>query len=196
MKVWVTADHHFGHANIIKHCNRPFATIAEHDEALIQNHNSFVDAGDVVYHLGDFSFSNPRIVGQILDRLNGRFRCLNGNHDRFNRASWLRNHPKIEWIRDYYELKLYGRKFVMFHYPLSSWNGMRRGSIHLHGHCHGNHKYSFPLSMIHGRRIDIGVDVMDYHPVPLEPTIIALADDLERKEYPDEGTNYSTRAVS
>ena len=24
--LWFTADHHFGHANIIRYCNRPFFT--------------------------------------------------------------------------------------------------------------------------------------------------------------------------
>ena len=36
-KVFFTSDHHFGHENIIRFCNRPWATISEHNRALIAN---------------------------------------------------------------------------------------------------------------------------------------------------------------
>ena len=35
--VFFTADLHFGHANIIRHCVRPFASVEEMDAALMAN---------------------------------------------------------------------------------------------------------------------------------------------------------------
>ena len=55
-KVFFTSDTHFGHQNIIRFCNRPWATIAEHDQALIDNWNAIVPEDAVVFHLGDFSY--------------------------------------------------------------------------------------------------------------------------------------------
>ena len=47
-----TSDTHFGHANVIKFDNRPFANIEEHDEELVRRWNAVVKPGDVVCHLG------------------------------------------------------------------------------------------------------------------------------------------------
>jgi len=38
--IYFTADHHFGHANVIRHCDRPFASAHEMDETLIDNTNA------------------------------------------------------------------------------------------------------------------------------------------------------------
>lgn len=53
--IYYTADLHFGHANIIKLCHRPFASIEEMDEKLIEKWNNKVKNGDTVYIVGDFA---------------------------------------------------------------------------------------------------------------------------------------------
>ena len=55
-KVFFTSDHHFGHTNIIRFCNRPWPTISEHNRALIANWNAIVPEDGIVFHLGDFSY--------------------------------------------------------------------------------------------------------------------------------------------
>jgi len=56
--IYFTADHHFGHANIIRHCSRPFSSVAEMDASLLENWNSCVGQNDTVYILGDLFFRN------------------------------------------------------------------------------------------------------------------------------------------
>ena len=51
--IYFTADTHFDHANIIRFCNRPFATVEEMNETLITNWNRKVHANDTVFIIGD-----------------------------------------------------------------------------------------------------------------------------------------------
>ena len=46
--IFFTADTHFGHANVIKHDDRPFKTVEEMDKAIIDNWNSVVGDKDEV----------------------------------------------------------------------------------------------------------------------------------------------------
>ena len=79
--VFVTSDTHFGHNNILKlekrsnFCNN----IEEHDEILINNWNKKVKPNDLIYILGDFSFSNYKRTMEILKRLNGDKILIEGN---------------------------------------------------------------------------------------------------------------------
>ena len=52
-----TADEHYGHANIIKYCGRPFTSADEMDAEIIRRHNEMVGPKDVVVHAGDFTLS-------------------------------------------------------------------------------------------------------------------------------------------
>jgi calcineurin-like phosphoesterase family protein len=168
VNIFFTSDTHHHHKNILKYCNRPFSSIEEHDAALIDNWNKKVKRGDLVYHLGDFGFAPYQDIKRIFESLSGTVRLLKGNHDRW--IKYTRNDmPKnLEWIRDYYELNMNDQKYVLFHYPIGSWNKAHYGSIHLHAHCHRTYAYSHPNNLECGKIIDVGVDCHNYTPVPME----------------------------
>ena len=69
--IYYTADLHLGHANVIRHCDRPFKSVDEMDEALIRNWNSRVHRLDTVYIVGDLFFRNRRPCEECLAELNG-----------------------------------------------------------------------------------------------------------------------------
>lgn len=81
-KIYVTSDTHFNHENIIKYCNRPYSTVEEMNEAIINNWNSVVSEDDTVFFLGDFCLGKRENVIELCHRLNGHKILILGNHDR------------------------------------------------------------------------------------------------------------------
>ena len=79
--VFFTSDTHFNHKSILQLCNRPFNSIEEHDQKLIENWNSVVGVEDTVFHLGDFCFGNAQKWKEIRNQLNGHIILIIGNHD-------------------------------------------------------------------------------------------------------------------
>lgn len=162
--IWVTSDHHFGHKNIIRFCDRPFTDTDHMREELIMRHNSVVDHCDDVYFLGDFAFTREDEIEEILIRMNGNKHFIFGNHDKQLRKT---RSPRIltefVWMKDYHELKIPNQSkiapIILLHYPMYTWNRMHHGALHFYGHTHG----SVP-TVAAGRGRDIGVDTNDYYP--------------------------------
>jgi calcineurin-like phosphoesterase family protein len=162
---YFTSDTHFGHANVIKYCDRPYKDQWEMNDALIKNWNSVVKPEDLVFHLGDFGFMNPPSLVKIVWRLNGTICLVPGNHDSRQLLNKLYEIPQTKLVVEerYKELSFNSRKIVLCHYPIESWNNMSHGSIHLHGHSHGKSRQQ-------AGRFDVGVDspYMHYKPQPLQ----------------------------
>jgi calcineurin-like phosphoesterase family protein len=165
MNTFFTADHHFGHENIIGLSSRPFASVEEMDAEMITRWNEVVAPGDNVWHLGDFAFRcELRRKRAIFSQLNGSMHLVPGNHDD---ADTL----KLAWasIGQISEITVDGQRLVMCHYGMRTWPGVHRGAIHLYGHSHG----SLPGN---AQCIDVGVDVWGFRPV----TLPAIREVLER----------------
>ena len=86
MKIFVISDTHFGHANIIRYCDRPFATVDEMNRSLIENWNSVVSNNDIVIHVGDFAFLKQEALADIRTKLNGKIWLIRGNHDKSTKS--------------------------------------------------------------------------------------------------------------
>ena len=84
MKRFYIADTHFGHKNIIRYDNRPFNSVHEMDNELIENWNSVVSNDDIVYILGDISWYDDSKTANIFSRLNGHKILIKGNHDKIS----------------------------------------------------------------------------------------------------------------
>lgn len=116
MARWFSSDLHFGHANIIRFCDRPFLKFPDTDsafsqdmtgpvnfmnESIISNINEYVTEDDELWLLGDLAMGN---VDHTL-KLPQRFRTRNlvlvaGNHDRCHPYNGAK-HEK--WIQRYQE---------------------------------------------------------------------------------------------
>jgi calcineurin-like phosphoesterase family protein len=155
---------HFGHANIIKYCNRPFANVTEMDNTIIHNWNSVVQPEDIVYHLGDFAVGGGPAI-DYLRRLNGRLIFCWGNHDnRLKSVIEATPHPvqpvSVEHLR---EISVDGQRLVLCHYAMRVWHKSHKGAWHLYGHSHG----TLPDDP-NALSLDVGVDCWNYFPVSMD----------------------------
>lgn len=123
------SDTHFGHKNILEYEKeaRPFDSLEEMNEKIIENWNKTVRPKDVVFHLGDFAFGKFNI--NIAERLNGRKKLVLGNHDVYDINTYLR----------YFE-RIYGafhwNRCILTHVPVHPSNLGNRFWINVHGHLH------------------------------------------------------------
>ena len=67
--IFFTSDLHLGHENCIRLCNRPFSSIEEMDETLIENWNYKVTGKDTVYILGDLIYRSQKPPEEYLRRV-------------------------------------------------------------------------------------------------------------------------------
>jgi calcineurin-like phosphoesterase family protein len=146
------------------------------NQGLIDRWNERVGKNDVVYHLGDFCLTTKiDLIDEWLSQLNGTIRLVKGNHDVWiKKLDRLEYGHKIEWIRDYSKQTVMiddqKHQVVMFHFPIMFWENSHHGSVHLHGHCHGNaQNHNKNL-----RRFDVGVDCNDWYPVLLDDVVRQL----------------------
>jgi calcineurin-like phosphoesterase family protein len=152
--LYVTSDTHFGDPRVLRIDRRPFASVAAHDEALIELWNATVGEEDELWHLGDFMRGGGDATTALLRRLNGRKHLIIGNNDAPEAVACA------EWTstQHYAELRIEGQLVVMCHYPFRTWNRMGDKSVNLHGHSHGKLK---PITRQH----DVGVDARQFRPV-------------------------------
>lgn len=170
--IWFTADTHFGHKNIIKHCRSQFATVEDMNECLVDNWNRYIQPDDDVYHLGDLSFMSKTKTTEILSRLHGKIHLVRGNHDHdVLKESVI---GRFVWVKDVYNLKVPDpdcahpkqggyQTIVLCHFPFQVWDHVHHGAWHLHGHSHG----TLPIDMTKCRH-DVGVDNNFLKPVSYE----------------------------
>ncbi len=153
--IFFTSDTHFGHGGALGLYRRPFASVSAMNEALVERWNKTVGPDDEIWHLGDFAIrQSASVAAGLLARLHGKKHLVAGNNDPPATTAldgWTSVQP-------YFEIEAEGASLVLCHYPFRSWRGMAKGSVNLHGHCHGRLKPQ-------PRQIDVGVDVWDFRPV-------------------------------
>ena len=133
--IFFISDTHFGHANMITFLNydgtrmRPFSSVEECDELMIENWNKIVKPTDRVYHLGDVVYKCKN-RDEIMQRLNGEKILIKGNHDR-DQLGWY-----MKYFKDIRGTHHIDGNYLLSHFPIhpDSKGRFVRG---LHGHIHG-----------------------------------------------------------
>jgi len=146
MKIFITADHHFYHENIIEYCKRPFKAVEEMDKVMMEKWNKKVGKDDLVIHLGDFAIGSKTKIKETKDKLNGTIILIRGNHDKI--------------IKEFIVVKdsLRIGNFIFSHRPILK-KEIPKGFVNVHGHVHEKESLD---------GINLSVEHTDYEPVLLE----------------------------
>jgi len=171
MKTWFTSDTHFGHANIIKYCKRPFKNVEHMNEILINNWNSRVKPNDLVIHLGDFAFKESTKIKEHLAKLNGHITFIRGNHDNNNSLD-----TRILDVT----MNLGRKTFYCIHDPKHVNVNFKYALV---GHIHGNWLTNYKeMNKKKTLCVNVGVDVWNYHPVSINEILKVIASERKRSK--------------
>lgn len=158
-KVYFWSDLHFFHGNILKYQpNRPWASVEEMNEAIVENWNNKVPGNSITFVLGDVALGGKNRgndVANLLRRINSQILLVPGNHDNyiFDNKECMRQMRVLPPLKEISVIDGSERQHVVLcHFPILSWHRYAQGAFHLFGHTHGN------LTTNPGLSMDVGID--------------------------------------
>lgn len=186
--IWFTSDLHFYHRNIMNYCNRPWETVEEMNEALINNWNSVVKDDDIVFNLGDFAFASNSKWKELLEKLKGKHYLIIGNHD-VSRYPGTKIMELFERVEQQILLKIDEQYVYLNHYPFLCYGGSYRDNAvwQLFGHVHSSSNSSglddSRLIHLFPYQYDVGVDNNNYTPISWNQVKDKINQQIEKSKF-------------
>lgn len=206
--IWFTSDIHFGHANCIDYCNRPFKNVDDFKEKFIAKWNETVRPFDQVIVVGDvFFYHSKEEMKATLDQMNGTKILVKGNHD-FKAAIMVG--AGFEICVDELVMTIAGEKVTISHYPfrmkewlfqwiklkakiikVMRWLGIGTRPIFFEKYHDRRpvdrgqfliHGHTHSKHKLNGRAIHVGVDAWDFNLVNVQQIANMIAKVKEKGE--------------
>lgn len=155
-----TSDWHLGHKRVVHDFGqRPFSSVEEMDNTIIENMFSGRKKGDMIFFLGDLYWNRDSFLKMYNKIPKGvRFYWIIGNHDN-KQVAQHRGH--FELITPMMETKVQGNHIVLCHYQMTAWNRSHHNSWQLYGHYHkGGHTEGTPV----GKQLNVNLEYHNYKP--------------------------------
>lgn len=176
MTTFFISDLHLGHKNIIHFKNkkgiisrqmvlpngllRPFESIEEHDDYIIEKINSVVSKEDKTYFVGDIAFGQESL--KLIGKIKGYKYLIGGNHDCYATDSYLK-----------YFNKIFGAKMldkcILSHIPVHPCQLENRYKVNIHGHMHSYNVKKFNWGKLKfendPRYINVSCEQLDFLPI-------------------------------
>jgi calcineurin-like phosphoesterase family protein len=140
------SDTHFSHKRILEFMRkddpskfmRPFASLEEMNETMVERWNARVGDDDTVYHLGDFSFGGKQNIAIWRRRLKGKIKLILGNHD-YSAKDYINLFDDI--LGTPYKVRTGRGTLLLTHAPIflaaDDYHHAEHGRIvNVHGHLH------------------------------------------------------------
>lgn len=153
---WIIADTHFGHANIIRYCNRPI----DHDRKMLSAWKRLIKKNDQVLHLGDlcvwYGFRRNHWLKECY-KLKGDKYIIWGNHDVDQKLT----KSTFEKRTGFKVIPEFRQGDVFFSHEPTQDTGL--WTVNIHGHVH-NHA-PFGLYQRSGNNLfNASIEGMNYRP--------------------------------
>ena len=171
--IYVFSDPHYGHPNICRGVSnwgdnaktRDFPTLEAMNDAIVNNIINTIPLDAEVFCLGDWSFGGFDNIVEFRERLpHQNLHLVLGNHDHHIKRNkhdvqklftsvnrMIDIHLSIPTPNNGKHLKY---NFVACHFPIASWENVRDGVMHIHGHEH----WGPEMKISKGRMMDCGLD--------------------------------------
>jgi calcineurin-like phosphoesterase family protein len=186
MNSFLAADLHFEHPGITNERQgvrlRPFLSVEEHDEAIIERWNKKVGPYDKVFVLGDLCMKVKGL--KKICQLNGKKHLIKGNHDIFD----------IELYKDFYQISScrvldlphVPTRMLLTHIPVHPME-LDRFRFNVHGHLHdkavmlhdfrrnANGDITYAESKADPRYMCVSMEHTNYEPIALDEVIAEKA---------------------
>lgn len=142
-RIWITADLHLGHANVIQYCNRPFVDVAQMNEHLVSQTRK-VREDEWLVIVGDLAMGDHEEAMAWIRRIPGRKVMVLGNHDlkRNGECRYLAERtldgqrPLFYTVLPFLAWKdALGQSVLVSHYPATVNHSAGR-LVNYHGHLH------------------------------------------------------------
>ncbi len=163
---WVISDTHFNHSGILTFTDytgkpvRPFDSVEQMNECMLDNWNDTVKPGDTVIHCGDVLFGTDKVewLEKNFKWLPGKKKLTLGNHDNIKHLAEFFNDIQYWYNKD---------GMVFTHMPLHPqtlgerlrWDN--EDMINVHGHIHTNPSPEGPYKCV-------CVEQINYIPINIE----------------------------
>ena len=169
--IYFTSDLHINHKNILcyERESRPFNTVEEMNQAIIDNINEVVQQDDTLLILGDILMGPKDKAEGWLEQINCRnVMVILGNHDS---NKWKQEYYRsLGWsIANYTVVERNCFRFFCYHYPIEETGQQlyTKQDIYLYGHVHGNG----PKRLQSDNTYHVGLDTNNLYPVSIEQII-------------------------
>lgn len=183
-KVWFTSDLHFWHKNICKYCDRPYESVEEMNQGIVDNWNSVVKEDDTVFVLGDLGFCGIEKLRPLMSQLKGKIFLIQGNHDSDKVVNKLYEEGII---KDYFKLlevtivndeECPNQQLTLCHFPMIDWYNKEKGAWMIHAHQH-----QLPdTPSCSPKHWDVGLDKNGMTPINFEQLKINITKQYLRNE--------------
>lgn len=161
-RTWIISDTHFGHANIIKYCDRPY----NHNQLMLKAWEELIQPQEYVLHLGDVSIwhRSHTVWAQRTNKLPGKKFLIRGNHDdqwtdqQWRKVAGFTVTPPFIWTPDNWQASILFTHIAQA--PSPSWE------FNVHGHSH-NHAPFGKYERLQTTYYNVAVEGTQYKPIRL-----------------------------